>query len=159
PLLTIELLMLANAHEWFGIPIWGFASFLIPTIYIILFAFIGFEVHLRVKHLHGIQRFPWFSPVMAVAAFTILSVGDWMRPVVTGVQNWSYARQAIVWVASNNETFALSLSGSGNIANHRFSSGYLNWSGEESAGIAKIEFKPIKFQWWQNGKKVFAEGT
>lgn len=131
----------------------------VPAAIICLLGCLAIESHLRTKHLTGFQRFPWFTPIVAAALLTFFYVGEWAKPVVMRNPQWCRVNQAIEWTTPNEGYFVLVLVGRGNVADYEFSSAYLNWSGNEPAGISDIDFKPIQFGWWEGYNQISADAT
>jgi len=158
PLLILKLIFLSDVQGWSVALGYGLIVLAFPAGILGLLAFVGVESYLRNKYLTGIQRFPWFTPIVAAALLTFFYVGEWAKPVVIRNPQWCRVNQVIEWTKPNGR-FVLVLVGRGNVVDHEVSSAYLNWSGDEPAGISDIDFKPIRFGWWEGYDHVFVDAT
>jgi hypothetical protein len=159
PLLVLQLVFLADVQGWSVALSYGLIALVVPASIVGLLAFLATESYLRAKYLAGIRRFPWFTPIVATALLTFFHVGEWAKPVVIGNAEWCRVNQVIKWTTPKDGFFVLVLVGRGNVADHEFSSAYLNWSGDEPAGISDIDFKPIQFGWWDGYNHISADAT
>lgn len=159
PLLILKLTFLADVQGWSVALGYGLIFLVMPAFIFGLLVFLAIESYLRTKYLAGLQRFPWFTPIVATALLAFFYVGEWAKPVVMRNPQWCRVNQAIEWTTPNDGFFVLVLVGRGNVAHHEFSSAYLNWSGDEPAGISDIDFNPIRFGWWEGYDHVFVNAT
>ena len=159
PLLVPKLVFLADVQGWSVALSYGLIALALPASIIGLLAFLAIESYLRTKYLTGIQRLPWFTPIVAAALLTFFDVAGWAKPIVMRNPQWCRVNQVIEWSVPNDECFVLVLVGRGNVADHEFSSAYLNWTGDKPAGISDIDFKPIRFGSWEGYDHVVVDGT
>lgn len=159
PLLALQLVFLADVPSWSAALAYVLIAWVVPAVIVGLLAFLAIEAYLRTKHLTGIRRFPWFTPIAAAALFMFFHGGEWAKPVVMRNPKWCRVNQVIEWSAPHDKRFVLVLVGRGNVADHRFSSAYLNWSGDGPAGIPDIHFKPIRFGRWIGYDHVVTDAT
>ena len=133
----------------------AFAYFFLPALVIlIVFWFVYLFVELRWLHQSRLaeKRAPEFSIVGAVALLIMFPMYEWARPYVMDVPEWCRVSQTARWEASSenlryraNDALILVLSGQGNREEHRFTGGYLNWTGEGKAGFARMQLDPLQF--------------
>ena len=146
PWLLLMLILLSDVQKWAVELSHGLAVLVVPAGGVALLVFGIAEARFRGKHLAGAQQLTWFTPIVAIGLLTFFFVGEWAKPIVMRNPQWCRVYQGIEWTVSDDESFALMLWGRGNAAEHEFRSAYLNWSGDEPAGISSIELRPIRFK-------------
>lgn len=158
PLVFAKLILLVDVNQavealsyglffavWLGFLAYGVAHLIV-------------ELVLRGRYMEGWRRWPWFTVVVAPALVSYWMIGGWVRPIVLHNPDWCRVTQRVDWPTSSEDKFILMLVGRGNVTEHEFRSGYLNWTGDEPAGISTIRFDPMEFGWWEGYDQVFVHG-
>ncbi|MGJ8656242.1 MAG: hypothetical protein ACSHX6_07315 [Akkermansiaceae bacterium] len=111
-------------------------------------------------------RTPWFSLAGLVFLVTFFPAGEWARPVVEKIPGWCRVRQVVKWETSKlderyggGHRYVLVLTGRGNIEHHDFTSGYLNWTGDQSAGFSGVDLDDLTFSKWVGYDHVTVPAT
>jgi hypothetical protein len=156
PYLGLQLIFLLDIQGWSEALGYGLFFILFPAVFagwIVLFVV---ELVKR-RHLPaGRYRLPAFSLCGICFLLMFFHVGVWLRPVVLSVPSWCRVNQKIEWSTQKpNEkyggknSYILMLVGRGNEAHHSFTSAYLNWTGDQPAGLPNISFTDRTFGHWE----------
>jgi hypothetical protein len=155
PLLLLQLLYLCDIDGWNVSLSYGLFFIAFPAAFIGLAGFMCVELWKRRRLLSAPFRLPWFSFGGLLFLITFFHFGDWARPIVLRVPQWCRVNQIIRWETSKPDekyggthSYVLVFIGRGNEANHAFTSGYLNWTGDEPAGFADLDLKDQTFSHW-----------
>lgn len=89
---------------------------------------------------------PYFSFVGAVLLAGFFVPGILLRPVLEALPSFCRATQVTRWSTSKGD-FILVLIGTGTVNQYRFDGGYMNWTGDGSAGFSSFHVQPIEFQY------------
>lgn len=98
------------------------------------------------------QAFPAFTAVACLSMLAVFMPGYAVHPIVMQVPQFCSARQSVAWSTTLRDQegrhrlrFNLVLLGAGTNDNYRLDSGFMNWSGNEDAGLSSIRLNPIRF--------------
>lgn len=145
PFLIPKLIYLSDIHGWNVALSYGLFFALYGGAFVLLLIYGVIEVRKRRKFTSAAHRAPWFSFAGFVFLVSFFLVGEWVRPFVLQVPAWSRVNQVIRWETSlpdekygGTHSFILVLIGRGNMSQHEFVSGYLNWTGHVPAGFSNI---------------------
>lgn len=145
PFLIPQLIYLSDIHGWNVALSYGLFFAVYGGAFVLLLIYGAIEVRKRRKFTSAAYRAPWFSFAGFAFLISFFLVGEWVRPLVLQVPAWSRVNQVIRWQTSlpdekygGTHSFILVLVGRGNISQHEFVSGYLNWTGDGPAGFSNI---------------------
>lgn len=154
PLLGLQLLYLSDPFGWHIVLSEGLLPHAIFALVIGWILFAGFEHHRR-GHLPAGYTLPWFSFASLIFIGTFTYFGSWMLPLVMEKPQWCRISQIARWKTSKPDTksadaesYILVLKGQGNEASHRFKFGWLNWTGDEYAGMPRFKLDPPAYFIW-----------
>ena len=123
---------------------------LIPSVFIGWVILLNFEIRKRRIFYSKLFRVPFFSICGLFFLIVSFQAEAWITPVVLRVPEWCRVMQKIEWSTikpnekrGGNHSYILMLVGDGNKVDHTFTSAYLNWTGNEPAGIATIRFDQL----------------
>ena len=153
PFLTLQAAFLTDAYSW-SVTLFGYGAIVLA----IGLAFLGWWTFFFIEYrwrLHAAEKaFPAFSVVGAPMLLAFFLPAMLIRPFVMQIPDLCRATQSIQWSTSkpwpewkNKHCFALVLVGTGTRSNHKFTDGYMNWTGSEPAGFTSVGFHPISFQY------------
>ncbi|MGD1979381.1 MAG: hypothetical protein PVJ98_08315 [Akkermansiaceae bacterium] len=155
PFLIPQLIYISDVHGWNVSLSYGLFFLVVPAAFVAWIVYAVIETRKRRVLFPAAFRAPWFSFGALVFLITFFHVGEWARPMVLKVPAWSRVNQVIEWNTSKpNEkyggthSYVLVLVGRGNIANHDFTSGYLNWTGDQPAGFSDVDPDDQTFSHW-----------
>lgn len=155
PLLLLQLLYLCDIDGWNVSLSYVLFFVAFPAAFIGLAGFMCVELWKRRKLPSASFRLPWFSFGGLLFLITFFHFGEWARPIVLRIPQWCRVNQIIRWETSKSDekyggthSFVLVFVGRGNEANHAFTSGYLNWTGDEPAGLSDLDLKGQTFSHW-----------
>lgn len=89
---------------------------------------------------------PYFSFAGGVLLVLFFVPGLLLRPVLETIPSFCRVTQVTRWSTSKGE-FILVASGTGTVNQHRLHGGYMNWTGDGSAGFSSFYVQPIEFQY------------
>lgn len=152
PFALLQLVFLSDSLQW--------AAFLFGYMGIVLAApvvFVGWAVYCfaeyRLRRAKLGIAFPSFSIVggLFLLAFFLPAIA--LNPILSKFPQFCRVTQSIEWstskphsVRNTKHSFVLVLVGTGTISNHHFTTGYMNWTGNEPAGFSSVDFNPVSFQ-------------
>ncbi len=155
PFLALQAAFMAvdSSFQIFGIAILEFG--IIPVAIPVFFAwcvYLGIEYWWRLKSREKkVLAFGWTGGLFLLG---FLLPAAAVRPLLEQIPRLCRATQAIAWTTSlpdprwnGNHRFVLVLIGTGTRENHRFTSAYLDWSGEANAEFTSIRLEPLSFQY------------
>lgn len=141
PLALLQAWYISNVTGWEDLFSYGGFFVILPVTLLLWLAFLIAECVIRRNIESAAARLPWFAFVAFVFLLLFFVAGPIFRPLVLKVPAWCrvYQITEIPTTRPDNRyggdhSFALVLTGRGNRTDHRFTGGYLNWTGEESAG-------------------------
>lgn len=155
PFLLPQLIYILDIHGWNVALSYGLFFLVVPAAFVVWIVYAVVETRKRRLLSPTAYRAPWFSIGGLVFLVTFFYVAQWAQPLVLKVPAWCRVNQVIEWNTSKpNEkyggthSYVLVLVGRGNIAEHDFTSGYLNWTGDQPAGFSDVDPDDRTFSHW-----------
>lgn len=159
PLLALKVIYLSDVQGWDNHLAFGLTLPVLAIVGLGWPLYLITECVLRSIHPRTTRLSPWFSAVAFISLMAFIFAGELARPIVLLNPNWCRVYQVIQWEHISNGSYTLVTVGKGNLMNHETNSAYLNWPGDESAGLSNIHFSSFTFSWWDNNDQVASEGT
>ena len=88
---------------------------------------------------------PAYSIVGGLFLLAFFVPSTFVLPILETMPAFCGVTQMLEWKTSKGK-FILVFNGTGTADHHRFSTGYLNWTGNEAAGVGSLRLNPIQFQ-------------
>ncbi len=155
PFLIPQLIYLSDIHSWNVALSYGLFFLVVPAAFALWIVYAVLESRRRRGFSPTAYRAPWFAFGGLLFLITFFHVGEWAKPMVLRVPAWCRVNQVIKWNTSKpdekyggTESYVLVLVGRGNIARHDFTSGYLNWTGDQPAGFSDVDPEDRTFSYW-----------
>lgn len=155
PFLILQLIYLSDVHGWNLALSYGLFFWVVLAVFAVWLVCAIIEYRKRLDLSPVIFRVPWFSLGSFVFLVTFFHVGKWARPIVLQVPAWCRVSQGIEWYTSKankkyggTHSYILVLTGRGNSSQHDFTSGYLNWTGDQAAGFSSVNPDGLTFSYW-----------
>lgn len=155
PFLIPQLIYLSDIDGWNVALSYGLFFLVVPAAFAVWIVYAVLESRKRRGFSPEAFRGPWFAFGGLVFLITFFHVGEWSKPLVLKVPTWCRVNQVIKWDTSKpdekyggTESYVLVLVGRGNIAKHDFTSGYLNWTGDQPAGFSDVDPDARTFSHW-----------
>lgn len=156
PYLLLQLVFLADIQGWSAALGYGLFLILFPAVFVGWAILLGLEIWKRRRLPVGRFRVPAFSLCGLCFILTFFHIGVWLRPIVLSVPQWCRVNQKVEWGTQKpnkkyggTHRYILMLVGRGNETHHSFTSAYLNWTGDEPAGIPNISLTDMTFGHWE----------
>jgi len=146
PFLIPQLIYLSNIHGWNVALSYGliFVALVAPFVLLLVYALI--EKKIRKRFTKDAHQTPWFSIIGLAFVVSFFFTESAARPFVLKIPDWCRVHQVVRWETSKAQEkysgmhhYVLVLIGRGNVSEHQFISGYLNWSGDEAAGFSSVK--------------------
>ncbi len=150
PFCLLQLVFLSDSYNWVEF-LFGYMGIVVaaPVVFagLAVYAFIEYGV----RRSANMQRTPFFALVGGVLLLAFFLPATAANPILLNFPQFCRVTQTISWSTSKpkwngNHRFVLVLIGNGTTDHHRFTTGYLNWTGDEPAGFMSVDFKPVSFQ-------------
>ncbi|MCP5548763.1 MAG: hypothetical protein H7A50_15460 [Akkermansiaceae bacterium] len=155
PFLVPQLIYISDIHGWNVALSYGLFFLVVPAAFVVWIVYAVVETQKRRLLSPTAYRAPWFSIGGIVFLVTFFHVGQWAQPLALKVPAWCRVNQVIEWNTSKPDekhggthSYVLVLVGRGNIAEHDFTSGYLNWTGDQPAGFSDVDPDDRTFSHW-----------
>ena len=155
PFLIPQLIYISDVHGWNVSLSYGLFFLIVPAAFVAWIVYTVIETRKRRALFPAAFQAPWFAIGGLAFLFTFFHIGLWARPLVLKVPAWCRVNQVIEWNTSKpdekyggTESYVLVLVGRGNITNHDFTSGYLNWTGDQAAGFSTVDPEDRTFSHW-----------
>jgi hypothetical protein len=151
PFALLQLSFLGDSDQW-AVVLFGYMGIKViaPIVFLAWcgYCFIEYRMRLR-SQSHLFPSFAIAGGVFLVAFFLPAMI---VHPIALRFPHFCRVNQSIEWSTSKphpewntNDSFVLVLVGKGIPKSHRFTTGYMNWTGNGSADLTSIEFKPLSF--------------
>lgn len=154
PLIVLQVLFLSDIFSWYVVLSEGLLPHAVMALVVAWLIFAGFETHRR-GNLTGCRQLPWFAFTCLIFIGTFTYFGSWTRPIVMDTPSWCRISQVATWRTSkpranrsSPQSYILVLNGVGNESSYRFKSGWLNWTGDEQAGLPRFELDQSAYFHW-----------
>ncbi len=155
PFLVPQLIYISDIHGWNVALSYGLFFLVVPAAFVVWIVYAVVETQKRKLLSPTAYCAPWFSIGGIVFLATFFHVGQWAQPLVLKVPAWCRVNQVIEWNTTKPDekyggthSYVLVLVGRGNIAEHDFTSGYLNWTGDQPAGFSDVDPDDRTFSHW-----------
>ena len=164
PFCLLQLAFLADSYNW--------AVFLFGYMGIVMAApvtFVGLAVcaftEYRVRRSAGVKTTPSFAVTGGLLLLAFFLPAIVANPILLNLPQFCRVTQSIEWHTTKphpewntNHSFVLVVIGTGTSSQHEFSSGYMNWTGNERAGFSSIRFNPLSFDATELVDRMTASG-
>lgn len=164
PFCLLQLGFLTDPYNW-AVFLFGYMGIVMaaPVVFagLAVFAFAEF----RVRRSANVRTTPSFAIgggllllaffVPAIVAYPILLKFPQFCRVTQSIE-WDTTKPNPEW--NTNHSFILVVIGTGTPSQHQFSSGYMNWTGNEPAGFSSIQFNPLSFDATELVHRISASG-
>jgi hypothetical protein len=152
PLLFLQMAFIGDPDGWFVAFRYGAFS---ATVVLVMIGWCGYTfIEYRWRVRKGESSDPLYGAISAPLLLTFFVPSIVVSPLVRQMPQLCRVTQSINWTTSvpnpqwaSNHSFVLVLSGSGTTEDYCFTHGFMNWTGDESAGLTSVDFSPISFQY------------
>lgn len=156
PYVLLQLIFLSDIQGWSEALGYGLFFILFPAVFAGWIVLLVAEIVKRRRLKAGRHRLPAFSLCGLCFLLMFFHIGVLLRPVVLSIPKWCRVNQKVEWSTvrpdekyGGTHSYILMLVGRGNEAHHNFTWAYLNWTGNEPAGLPNISIADMTFGHWE----------
>ncbi|MCP3928645.1 MAG: hypothetical protein GY705_06040 [Bacteroidetes bacterium] len=152
PFIFLQLAFLKDSYQW-SVYLFGYMGIISVAVIVFLGWCVYCFAEYRLRLKNNIRSFPSFSLLGGILLLAFFLPAIVVNPIALNIPSLCRVTQSIEWPTSklykerkSNHSFILVLIGKGSKDNHKFTTGYMNWTGKEPAGFTSINLNSISFQ-------------
>ena len=164
PFCLLQFAFLADSYGWVEF-LFGYMGIVIAATAVLFGLAVYAFIEYRVRRAANVRRIPSFALAGGLLLLAFFVPAIVANPILLNFPQFCRVTQSIEWNTTKphpewttNHSFILVLFGSGTANQHQFSSGYMNWTGNEPAGFSSIQFNPLSFNATELVNRMSASG-